>query len=246
MAARCGEMKFNLDGQEGYERVQNVPTFRYLVRPLDQTDDDCPAVRRNIMRARLVWGRLGTLLRREWAYPKVSASFYREVVQAIIFYGSEMWVLLASIAKSIEGTHTEFLKIVTGKRAKQLGYGIWESPGTEGIKEAEVTQSDSIYIQQRQATVAHWVALRPLFEVCVRETRHEGGGWRRKVWWRQEATEKQFGPLWKTRRKLKGGGGAVGIWACSRTTTGTESKSGWLIVMLGRRRATPRWVNDLV
>ena len=62
MATRCGEMEFSLDGEEGYKRVDNVPTFRYLGRPLNQMDDDCTAVRRNIMRAKLVWGRLGTLL----------------------------------------------------------------------------------------------------------------------------------------------------------------------------------------
>ena len=56
-------------------------------------DDDFPAVRQNIMRARSVWGRLGTLLRREGADPKVSESFYRAVVQAILLYGSETWVL---------------------------------------------------------------------------------------------------------------------------------------------------------
>ena len=62
MAARCGEMEFNLDGEEGDERVENVPTFRYLGLPLDQTDDDWPAMWRNIIQARSVWGRLGTLL----------------------------------------------------------------------------------------------------------------------------------------------------------------------------------------
>ena len=55
-------MKFNLDGEEGDEIVENVPTFQYLGRPLDQTDDDWPDVLHNIMRARSVWGRLGALL----------------------------------------------------------------------------------------------------------------------------------------------------------------------------------------
>ena len=27
MAARCGEMEFNLDGYEGDKRVENVPAF---------------------------------------------------------------------------------------------------------------------------------------------------------------------------------------------------------------------------
>ena len=44
------------------EMVENMPTFRYLGRPLDQTDDDWPAVRWNIMHARSVWGIPGMLL----------------------------------------------------------------------------------------------------------------------------------------------------------------------------------------
>ena len=59
-----------------------------MVRPLDQIDDDFPAVRRNIMRARLDCGRLGTLLRWEGADPKVSEGFYRAVVQVVLLLGS--------------------------------------------------------------------------------------------------------------------------------------------------------------
>ena len=55
-----------------------------------------------------------------------------------------------------------------------------------------------------------------------------------------------FGPPWKPRGNLKGGRGAAGRWACSRTATGRERKSGWVIGMMGRRQATPRWANDLV
>ena len=109
MTERCGEIDLNLDGEEGDKRVENVPTFRYLGLPLDQTDDYWPAVQGNIMRSRLVWGRLGTLLRQEGEDTEVSESFYRAVMQAILLYGSETWVLLASMAKRIEATHTEFL-----------------------------------------------------------------------------------------------------------------------------------------
>ena len=71
------------------------------------------------MRARSIWGRLRTLLRQEGADPEVSESFYRAVMQAILLYGSEMWVLLASMEKRVEGKHTEFLRMITGKRAKR-------------------------------------------------------------------------------------------------------------------------------
>ena len=134
MAARCGEMEFNLDGEEGDERVENVTTFRYLGQPLEQTDDDWTAVRRNIIRARSVWGMLVTLLLREGVDPKVSESFYRAVVQEIIYYGSEKWIFLASMEKSIEGMHTEVLRIIMGKRTKKLRDGTWETPGKKAYE----------------------------------------------------------------------------------------------------------------
>ena len=54
-------------------------------------------------------------------------------MQAILLYGSETWVLLASMEKRIEGTHTELLRMITGKRAKQSGDGTWEMLEAEGI-----------------------------------------------------------------------------------------------------------------
>ena len=56
-----------MGGGGGGDRVENVTTFRYLGRPLDQTDDDWPDVWRDIMGVRSVWGILGTLLQREGA-----------------------------------------------------------------------------------------------------------------------------------------------------------------------------------
>ena len=52
MTATCGETEFNPDEEYGDERVENVLTLQYMGRPLDQTDDYWPDVRRNIMRVR--------------------------------------------------------------------------------------------------------------------------------------------------------------------------------------------------
>ena len=62
MAARCGDMELSLYEEEGDNMVEGVAIFMYLGRTLDQTDGDWPAVRRNIMRASLVWGILVTLI----------------------------------------------------------------------------------------------------------------------------------------------------------------------------------------
>ena len=76
----------------------------------------------------------------------MSSSFYRTAVQEILLYSSETWVLLASMANMIEGTHTEFLQMITGKRTKKLGDGTWGTPEIKVIQEAAGTQSDRIYI----------------------------------------------------------------------------------------------------
>ena len=70
--------------------------------------------------------------------------------------------------RKLEVIHTEFLRQMMGKQAIHLGDGTWETPGAEGVWEAAVTQSEMTYIGIQQATVAQWVALRPIFEVCAR------------------------------------------------------------------------------
>ena len=53
------------------------------------------------MRAKLVWGRLGTLMRREGAETRVLEMFDRAVAQAVLLFGSETWVLSAPMSRQI-------------------------------------------------------------------------------------------------------------------------------------------------
>ena len=69
--------------------VEGMSTFKYLGRPLDQTDDNWPAVRWNITRLGKVRERLGEFLRREGEDPRVTEMFYRAVTQAVLLFGLE-------------------------------------------------------------------------------------------------------------------------------------------------------------
>ena len=101
--------------------------------------------------------------------------FYRAVTQEIFLYGLETWVPLAEMEKNVEGAHTGFLRQITGNRARRIVDGMWETPGLEVVREAAVTQSEMSYIGRLQATMAQWVALRPIIEVCTGEKGYEGG-----------------------------------------------------------------------
>ena len=47
----------------------------------------------NISKAQQVWGRLGELMRREGADPFISEKLYHPVVQVVLLFGVETWVL---------------------------------------------------------------------------------------------------------------------------------------------------------
>ena len=112
IAARCSEATFSLTGEEESERIEGVERFKYLGRLMERSDDYCPSVLRNIRKASQLWGRNGKLLWREGEDPAVSAEFYCVVVQAVLLFGSETWVLKEKMMQRLEGVHVSLLRQV--------------------------------------------------------------------------------------------------------------------------------------
>ena len=94
-----------------------MDSFNYWRKILHQADEDWPAVLCNIFRARQVWGLFGKLLRREVLDLIISEKFYHVVVQAVLLFGYETWVLTAAMIQNLEGVHVGFLRQVMGKKA---------------------------------------------------------------------------------------------------------------------------------
>ena len=57
------------------------------------------------------------MLWQEGADPIISAKFYRVLVQAVLLFGSETWLLMAAMIKNLEGVHMGFLRQMTGKKS---------------------------------------------------------------------------------------------------------------------------------
>ena len=56
-------------------------------------DNDTPVIRRNIKRARQVWGRISKVIAKDSMPASVSGMFYQAVVATVLLYGSETWVI---------------------------------------------------------------------------------------------------------------------------------------------------------
>ena len=67
-----------------------------------------------------------------------------------------------------------FLGQVTGKKMQLIGDDSWWRVAEESMLQAERTKTINNYIDKRQSTVAGWVALRPILNVCAKETGYEG------------------------------------------------------------------------
>ena len=86
--------------------------FKYLGRVLSYDDSDTPAIRRNLKRARQVWGRIST---------PIAGMFYQAVVAAVLLYGSETWVTPPHDLRAMEGFHVEAARRITGMRPEKRG-----------------------------------------------------------------------------------------------------------------------------
>ena len=82
------------------------------------------------------------------------------------------------------------LRKITSQMEVRQEDGTWRQVASEKVPEKSRTQYLGTYIDRRQATVVEWVALRPILDVCDRETGYEGGGSRQVPWWRQMASIK--------------------------------------------------------
>ena len=65
------------------------------------------------------------LLHREGVDPAVSEKFYRVLVQAVLLFGADTWVLLAPMVQRLEVVRVGLLRHVTKLKAKILGGGSW-------------------------------------------------------------------------------------------------------------------------
>jgi hypothetical protein len=98
--------------------LKAVQEFKYLGRLLSRKDDDWPAVHRNLSKdSKSWWAQISCILAtREGATPRVSGMFYKVVVQLVMLFGPESWVLSQPMLKALEGFHWRVARRLAGKQ----------------------------------------------------------------------------------------------------------------------------------
>jgi hypothetical protein len=165
--------------------VKVVQEFKYLGSLLSRNDDDWLAVHRNLSKdSKSWWAQISRILAtREGATPRVSGMFYKAVVQLVMLFGPESWVLLQPMLKALEGFHWRVARRLAGKQPYlDLWTGEWVYPPIDKVLEEVGMYSIDHYVKKRQNAVADYVATRPIFDLC-QESEWSTGSNSSRRWW---------------------------------------------------------------
>ena len=92
-------------------------SFRYLGRVILATDEDCPAVIRNLEKAQAVWRRIMRSLSREGERLRLYGFLFKVLVQGVLIFCVETWVVTPQIGRVLGGFQDQVtLRLTSGSR----------------------------------------------------------------------------------------------------------------------------------
>ena len=90
--------------------LEMVTSFKYLGQVILVTEAYWPALLGNLTRANKACSRMSRILSREGAASQLSRLFLKAVIQAVLLFGAETWVVTPSMSKSLGGFQHQVLR----------------------------------------------------------------------------------------------------------------------------------------
>ena len=123
--------------------------LKYLVRTLSSSNDYWPEVEQNLRRARVNWVQLVNILGREVADRRTAGIFYVAVVQEVLLFGSDMWVMTPRLEKALGGFRHRSVRQMVGMFPKRQQGVIWVYPPIGAALATVVLYEIGVYIARR-------------------------------------------------------------------------------------------------
>ena len=145
-------------------------------------DDDIQAIQAQLRKARATWACVGQVLWSENASPFMAVQFYQAIIQAILLYGSETWVISRTALARLKVFHIQAAYWMAKKYKPKRGPGnVWVYPRSKDVLKECGMKTMEEYIAIQQQTIATYIATRPILAKCRRGERkrrqyHTNGG----------------------------------------------------------------------
>ena len=101
------------------KQLNTVSSFKYPGIILTAGDENWPAVAGNLGKARKSWGRLHRILSREGADKRVSRNCFKAVVQQVLLFGAETWVVTPRMERVLNSFMHGAARRITGATAAE-------------------------------------------------------------------------------------------------------------------------------
>jgi len=175
-------VRFIVDGNE----LESVHSFRYLGRMLCDDDNDWLAVSTNLKKARARWQMISRILSSEGANTRVMGLFYKAIVQSVLLFGSETWVLTKKMITALESFHHQCARTITRRYIRQNADGTWTHPNTAETLAAASLFPITEYINRRRETITPFAESRWIYRQCL-QSQPLPSNVNQLVWWRASA-----------------------------------------------------------
>ena len=110
--------------------------------------------------------------------------FFKAAVQSVLLFGAEMWVVTPCTVRVLGGLQYQVARRLTGRLPRRRSDGIWEYTSSEAARDEAGFEPMDTYIQRRQNTVVHYIAMLSIMDLCEAAER-KWGSWVGMRWWEQ-------------------------------------------------------------
>ena len=146
--------------------LETATSFKYLGQVILAADNDWLAVMNNLSWARKVWSRIPGIISREGAAQRVSRFFFKSVVQAVLIFGADTWLVTPRMGKALGGFWNQTARRLKGHLPRRTPYRRWRYTLAAAARyEAGFLMMEE-YIRRQQNTVAHYITMRSLLDLC--------------------------------------------------------------------------------
>ena len=99
--------------------AEALDSFKYLGRVLTASNNDWLAVLSNLRKDRWKWERFYRIWGQDGADAWTSGTFYKSVIEATLFFGSETWVMNPRIEQTLRGFHYRVDLCIAGMQSQR-------------------------------------------------------------------------------------------------------------------------------
>jgi hypothetical protein len=105
------------------------------------------------------------------ASPRVMGYFYKAIIQTVLLYGSESWILTGRMIGRLRSFHCRVAQYIAGRHIKELQDGTYYCPHMKEVLNAAGMETIEVYMDRRRNTVRKYAGTSAVYgSRCIRLT----------------------------------------------------------------------------